>query len=239
MAYQILIVDDDADFRSELVDFLHPNRVIEASSGEEALRIIRKPHTIDLVILDVIMPGRNGIDVLREMKRSMPDVGIIMLTGKSSKDVIVEALRADADDYLEKPVDLRRLEDTVKKLLESKHQPPPAPGKNYKIERAKKFIEKNYDKMVNLKDVADELCLSPKYFSRLFKEDTGVGFNDYKLKIRTQKAQNLLAQTDYSINQIAERFGYKNLESFIRLFKKTTGMTPTAYRKKQKGKKKK
>jgi two-component system response regulator YesN len=238
MSYHILIVDDDEDFRSELSDFLNRYHVLEAPSGDVALKLIRKPHTIDLVILDFRMPGTNGIEVLKKMRELIPEVGIIMLTGEGSKDVIVEALRGNADDYFEKPVDPRKLEESIEKILKSRaslqvvHS-----GQNQKIERAKRLIEKNYDKMVNLTDLASELCLSPKYFSRLFKEDVGMGFNDYKLKIKTEKAQNLLVNTGYTIHQIAERFGYKNLESFIRLFKKTTGMTPAAYRKKQRSKK--
>lgn len=232
MSHQILIVDDDTDFREELSDFLNYYRVLEAPSGDEALKLIRKSNMIDLVILDVVMPGTDGIEVLKEMKKKIPDLSVIILTGKSSKDVVVEALRGHADDYFEKPINLNRLDDSIKKILNGKEKNlvSVTSGKNYKIERAKKFVERNTNNTLNLKDVAMEVCLSPKYFSRLFKEDVGVGFNEYKFKIRTERSQNLLKRMEYTIHQIAEEFGYKNLESFTRFFKKTTGITPAIYR---------
>jgi len=242
MSYQILIVDDDPDFREELSYFLQQYRIVEAANGDEALRLIRKPHTIDLVILDVVMPGTDGIEVLKTMKKIIPDLSVIILTGKSAKDVAIEALRGNADDYFEKPLDMQKLGDTISRILKNRAkelavQPSLSGGSgNRKIEQAKQFLERNYDKMVSLEDVAAEVCLSPKYFSRMFKESTGIGFNEYKFKIRTKKAERLLKETDYSIHEIAEQFGYKNLESFIRLFKKNTGMTPSAYRKQQRKK---
>ena len=235
MSYQILIVDDDVDFRAELSDYLHGYHVLEASCGEEALRLIRKPHAIDLVMLDVVMPGTNGIEVLKEMKRMIPDLGVIILTGKDSKDVIIDALRGNADDFLEKPMDLHRLAEAIENVLKKKTEgfDSDALGKNHKMERVKAFVDRNYDKMVSLNDVAAEVYLSPKYLSRVFKKEVGMGFKDYQLKIRIQKAQTLLKNPEYTIHQISAKVGYKNLESFIRLFKKNMGMTPTVYRQQQ------
>jgi two-component system response regulator YesN len=233
MAYQILIVDDDKEFRDELADFLHDYKVLQASNGEEALQIVKKPNLIDLVILDVVMSGADGIEVLKEMKRIHAHLSVIMLTGKSSKDIAVEALRGNADDYLEKPIDLEKLDETIKNTLKRRDKGLlSADGKNNKIEQAKHYVARNYDKMVNLKSVASELCLSPKYFSRMFKENAGLGFNDYKLKIKMEKAAEWLRSDQYSIYIISQRLGYKNIESFVRLFKRTTGLTPAVYRNK-------
>jgi two-component system, response regulator YesN len=233
MAYQILIVDDDKEFRDELSDFLQDYKVLQASNGEEAIKLIKKPNLIDLVILDVVMSGANGIEVLKDMKRVAPYLSVVMLTGKSSKDIAVEALRGNADDYLEKPIDLEKLDESIKKILRQREKELPlADGKNSKIEQAKHYVAHNYDKMVNLNDVASELCLSPKYFSRMFKENAGCGFNEYKLKIKMEKAEEWLRVNQYSIYEISQRLGYKNIESFVRLFKKTIGLTPAVYRNK-------
>ena len=69
MAYQILVVDDDADFREELRYCLDGYTVIEAANGPEALAILKKPNAIDLVILDAVMPKMSGTEVLREIKK--------------------------------------------------------------------------------------------------------------------------------------------------------------------------
>src|SRR5277367_3176809 len=101
MAYQILMVDDDADFREELRHCLDNYTVIEAANGLEALAILKKPNAIDLVVLDAVMPHMSGTEVLLEIKRIKPSLVTIMLTGQSSKDIVIDALKNRADDYIE------------------------------------------------------------------------------------------------------------------------------------------
>ena len=62
---RILLVDDDSELREEIRDFLEDYGVTEVSSGDEALQILKKPNEIDLIILDVMMPGKNGLEVLK------------------------------------------------------------------------------------------------------------------------------------------------------------------------------
>ena len=238
MPYQILLVDDDSEFREEIRECLSQYRIIEASNGEEALRIIRKPHAIDLVLLDVLMPGLKGTEVLKEIKRLAPDLGVIILTGNSTQDIAIEALRGHADDFIEKPFDVEHFNSMIYKFLASR-QKAGRTGESHrtggKMERVKSFLKNNYDKKVSLKNVAEEVCLSPKYLSRVFKEKTGLGFNDYRLSIKMEVAQDLLKTNQTSVQTVADKLGYKNVESFVRIFKKMTGRTPTAYRSKPKG----
>jgi YesN/AraC family two-component response regulator len=236
MSYQILVVDDDAEFRQEMCECLHNYRVIEAANGPQALQILKKPNAIDLVVMDVMMPNMLGTEALRHIKTSYPDLSVIILTGQSSKDTAIEALKGRADDYIEKPFEVDKFLSTIHRILESKRKA--SSGHLNKMERVKLFIEKNSDKKINLNHVAEEVCLSPKYLSRLFKENSGTGFNEYRLKIKIEKAERLLKTTDFTINQIAIQLGYKNPESFIRIFEKSLGLTPTQYRVKNRKRKK-
>ena len=232
MSYNILLVDDDAVFRQELDDFLEEYRIVEAGTGDQALEILSRPNEIDLVILDVRMPGRKGTEVLPEIKERYPDLPVVMLTAYSSKNVAIASLKGDADDYIEKPVDIEKLESTIHRFLHEED----SVGKSYKrdsegkIERVKDYLERNFDKRVSLRDAADLIFLSPKYLSRLFKEITGTGFNQYRLTAKMEKAKQILAETGLTVDEISYRLGYKNMESFIRMFKKIVGMTPTEYR---------
>jgi two-component system response regulator YesN len=232
MPYNVLLVDDDREFREELAECLEDYRVIEASTGSEALELLGRPNEIDIIILDVMMPGRKGTDVLTEIKRREPDLAVIMLTGHSSKDVAIASLRGDADDYIEKPVDIDLLLESIRRLLHGRG----AAGTEFasdadgKIERAKDFLDRNYHKRVSLENVAELVCLSPKYLSRLFKEKTGSGFNEYRLRRKMEKAGETLRETGLTVNEISYRLGYRNMESFIRMFKKINGMTPTEFR---------
>lgn len=240
MAEKILIVDDDEDLRLELRGLLEGYEVVEASSGEQALSLLRRANEIKVVLLDVMMPGISGLDVLTEIKKTDPKLNIVILTGHSSKDVAIEALRARADDYIEKPIQVNKIKDVVERLLETKsgeNNTSPLDLKG-KIEKVKLFIKRNCYKKTGLKDAANAVYLSPKYLSRIFKEHTGAGFTAYRLRIKIGKAKELLLKSAYNVNQIAEKLGYENTESFIRQFKKLTKYSPTEYRTKA-GKKRK
>lgn len=232
MPYHILLVDDDADFRSELRDYLDDYRFTEAPTGNDALEILSRPHDIDLVVLDVMMPGLRGTEVLRRIKAADGDMPVIILTAYSSKDIAVEALKGDADDYIEKPVDIGKAKHIIDGLLSETRAEGDleAGGMEGKIERVKHLLRVNYHKMVSLDDAARVVCLSPKYLSRVFKERTGMGFSEYKLKVKIGQARKLLDKTGKNIDQISYELGYQNPESFIRMFKKITGLTPTGYR---------
>jgi two-component system response regulator YesN len=234
MPDKILVVDDDAEFRSELKDYLEDYEILEASDGREALRLLSRANEIGVVILDVNMPGLSGTDCLKEIKRTDPNLGIIILTGHSSKDVAIEALKGHADDYIEKPLDIPNIKQAIEKLLEKREGETDivATDIKAKIEKVKRFIERNCYKKITLNDAASSICLSPKYLSRVFKQHTKRGFNDYKLSLKINKAKGLLEKTGYNINQISDKLGYENAESFIRQFKNHTKCTPTEYRKK-------
>jgi two-component system response regulator YesN len=240
MPDKVLLVDDNREFREEFAESLSDYEVIQAADGQEALKILSRPNEIDLVIMDVFMPGLSGTEVLRQMRKDWPGLGIIILTGYSSKDIAVEALKGHADDYLEKPVDIEKAKEIIEGVLSVKRAPKELSGGGIKgkIEKVKNFVERNCFKKISLEDAAQAVCLSPKYLSRIFEEITGVRFTDYRLRVKINRSRELLKKSGYNIDQIADKLGYKNTESFIRQFKKITGFTPTGYRKSAKNKKK-
>jgi two-component system, OmpR family, KDP operon response regulator KdpE len=107
---RILIVDDEPAVRQALHTGLTANEyaVEEAGTGDEALISLRR-HPVDLVLLDINMPGLGGIDVCRRIRGLLPRVGILMITVRDSEDDRVQALEAGADDYISKPFRLREL----------------------------------------------------------------------------------------------------------------------------------
>ncbi len=232
MPYTILLVDDDKDFRSEFREFFQDYRIREASRGEEAIAMLEKPHEIDLVILDVMLPDRSGTQVLKKIKEIAPDLSVIILTGYGSKKIVIEALKGEADDYLEKPLDTNKAKIIIENLLTScaRKADLDLSDTKGKMERIKLFLERNWHKKVTLDDAARLVCLSPKYVSRIFREMTGEGFNEYKLRLKIDQAKEWLEETGHSVDKIALSLGYLNTESFIRIFQKGTGQTPTKYR---------
>ena len=102
--------------------------------------------------------------------------------------------------------------------------------KNTVTEKAAHFIVKNYQNNISLEDVSRYVHLSPEYFSKKFKQDTGIGFREYLIKIRLQHAVKLLLTTDMSITEIAFSCGFNSSNYFSNTFTKNIGMPPLRYR---------
>ncbi|QUH31339.1 response regulator transcription factor [Vallitalea guaymasensis] len=100
------------------------------------------------------------------------------------------------------------------------------------IQQAKEYINNNYNLDISLEQVADKVFLSSAYFSRLFKKIEGESFTDYLIKIRIEKAMELIKNPHFKTYEICEKVGYKNSRYFSKLFKRNTGLTPSEYRKK-------
>ena len=101
---------------------------------------------------------------------------------------------------------------------------------NGMIIKGRKFITENYDKDISLDDVSRHLNLSPYYFSKLFKSETGTTFVEYLTNLRMERAQELLKDESLSIKEICAAVGYADPNYFSRTFKKNVGVTPTVYR---------
>lgn len=117
MAHKILIVDDDSDTRRILRYVLSPvAAVLEASSGADALAQIKaeKPR---LVMLDLVMPGIGGLEVLEAGLKLFPNMTVVMLTGQSDVGVAKAALDKGARAYITKPIDPQRLREVVEDML--------------------------------------------------------------------------------------------------------------------------
>jgi len=114
MKTRVLIVDDEKEF-VELVSqrlTMRDYDVTAAFSGEEALETVKK-YNFDIVVLDVLMPGIDGIETLREIKRIKPLTEVILLTGHAAVDTAIEGMKLGAYDYLTKPCEIS---DLVTKL---------------------------------------------------------------------------------------------------------------------------
>lgn len=116
----VLLVDDEEQFLETLTQRLEIRglKVEAVTGGEEALEMA-EDKKIDAVILDLAMPGIDGIETLRLLKAKQPDLQIIMLTGKATVKSGIEAMKLGAADFLEKPVDLNLL---LEKIGEAKNK---------------------------------------------------------------------------------------------------------------------
>ena len=183
------------------------------------------------------MPGIDGISTLQQIKKMRPDVFVIIMTAYGSMDVAVQALRNHADDFIEKPFDVQMLRGKIReKLAEAFHANNQNENRSGRVGRIKRFVERNYSN-VSLESIASELSLSSRYVSRMFFDISGQSFRDYKLKIKLNVAMDLLKKTSLSVEEISEKVGYMNPESFMRVFKRRLNVTPSEFREKSRGEK--
>ncbi len=119
--FKVLVVDDEKEFLETIIKRLQKrNLAVEgAESGEEAIKKI-SDGTFDVVLLDVKMPGMDGVATLREIKRIKPLTEVVMLTGHASVESGIEGMKLGAFDYLMKPMELEQLFEKLKDAYEKK-----------------------------------------------------------------------------------------------------------------------
>ncbi len=112
--WKVLLVDDEKEFVSTLAERLRLRGILaeEAVSGEEALRLIADAAP-QVVVLDVMMPGMSGLEVLQRVKSTYPEIEVILLTGIGSTKEGAEGMRLGAFDFLMKPL---QIEELIKKI---------------------------------------------------------------------------------------------------------------------------
>ncbi len=126
----ILLVDDEEQFLKVLSQRLEGRgiKVDTSTSGEDAIKRV-EGKDFDAIILDLAMPGMSGLETLKRIRSENPEVQIIMLTGHSSVEKGVEAIKAGAVDFLEKPADMNKIMEKISEakrkrivLVEKKHE---------------------------------------------------------------------------------------------------------------------
>jgi len=116
---RVLVVDDELDFLETIVKLLSKRnlKVMGAESGEKALELLEN-EPFDVVVLDIRMPGMDGIETLREIKKRKPSTEVIMLTGHGSIESGLQGLQLGAYDYVMKPAELEDLVERIRKAFE-------------------------------------------------------------------------------------------------------------------------
>lgn len=115
----VLVVDDEDGIRESLSGILEDEgyEVLTSNSGEDAIKVVREQN-LDLILLDILLPGIDGIQTLEEVRGLRPDIPVIMISGHGNIELAVKATKMGAYDFLEKPLSLERVVISAKRAIE-------------------------------------------------------------------------------------------------------------------------
>lgn len=233
---KILLAEDEPRSREAIAvrlrSILGETALVEtAADGNEAIAMALRVHP-QLMFLDIEMPVKNGLEAAAVIKRRLPDVHIIFLTAYDRFDYAVGALRSGAEDYLLKPVSEADLRETLQKFFDVASRPageePPF------LTALNVWVRQHYTEDISLEKAAESMGMSAFYFSRQVKAATGKTFLEYFTAFRIEQAKKRLDSTEMTVTEVGRSVGYGDSNYFAKVFKRTTGCTPSAYRGREK-----
>ncbi len=204
----------------------------------------------DIVLIDCGFNSDIGLKLLGDIKTLHPNAMVLFITDVSSEETAIDAFRAGARDYLQKPINVLELQKMVKNLLkikrESRERRSPyvrsekrdradevtgiTTDKPLNLLQVIRYIHENYAEAIDLEDCAKEANLSKYQFCRNFKKYFGITPMRFVTFVRINRAKDLLRRDDLNITEVALQVGFNDHGSFIRGFKKLNGLTPKEYR---------
>ena len=208
----------------------------------------------DMICLHFDQPDALGLNLLLEVKRTVPSIPITMFTVQHSEELAVWAMRSGVWEYLLLPlsnVEKQRYLQSLERLCQLRWQDDLHPRKppiersgalpdsirltkehqkHQALQKALLHIDQHYREGIDQKDLAQRCGMTPFRFSRLFKEVLGIGFMDYVLSKRMELAKDLLSNSQMPVTSIGYEAGFKDPSYFARAFKQCVNCTPSEYR---------
>ncbi|MDW2796291.1 response regulator [Clostridium boliviensis] len=249
--YSVLVIDDNkiavtAIVKSTSWETFHCEVTGVAYDGISGLELIHKKNP-DIVIIDIQMPGFNGLDIIEKIKHQRPDIQFIIISGYNQFEYAQRAIRYGASDFLLKPVMTEELEQSLEKAagmlrkkerLETEKVPDTLEERirfirqkkqeySTAVSEALEYVDQHIHHNISLGIICRELLISTSYFSKCFKKETGVGFVNYVTMVKMENARILLKNPQNRVNEVAHMLGYRDYSYFFQVFKKQFGYAPS------------
>jgi len=243
---QILVVEDNDDFRTFICNFLSQYYKIKyATNGREAIDLL-KNQRIDLIVSDVMMPEMDGYEFCSIVKAQVETshIPVILLTALSSSENLSTGLDKGADAYLTKPFDenillkqienileqRRRIQENFSEQFISRKTVEVSSLDNFFLNRVRSVIENNIsDENFGMEMLADELKISRSQLHRKIRSLSGATTSDFVNLVRIKKAVELITKENYRFNEVAFQVGFSSQSYFNRCFKKVYDVSPKEY----------
>lgn len=244
----VLIVEDEMLEQEFLKSITSRNlspedRVLTCESGVEAIQLA-KQYNPNIIIMDIVLTEMDGLSAISEIRAFLPDSCITILSACSNFSYAQKAISLEVFEYLLKPVKPKVFEDVFQQMLDFTTEQSPKTTKYnkdigtdsedcqyYIIQEAVQYIKEHFREKLTLEIVASKTFMSSKYFSQLFKKQTGTSFSKYVNDLRIEHACRLLETTNYPAYRISMECGFSDPSYFNRVFTATMNTTPINYRK--------
>ncbi len=238
--YSLIIIDDEKKILDGIAEIFPWNNIgfevkEKFTSASKAFNYLEK-NKVDVILTDICMPEMSGLDLAKNLKKDM-DTLIIIFSSYTDYEYMREAVQLNVVDYILKPVDYDKLLNCFEKVkitLDEKNKVVEEKDDSYygKIIRlVDNYLENNYQKG-RLQEIAEEIGISLTYLSKIYKEKSGIGFQEKLNRIRMEKAAELLDNPELKSYEIAYYVGYDIPKNFTRAFKSFYGVSPRDYRNK-------
>ena len=235
-----LLIADDENLELKVLEktikkfFLNELDIFMASNGKQAAGIVENTD-INIALLDIEMPGMNGIELAKLIREKNHDCIIIFITAYDRFEYAIEAMHIKAFDYLLKPWKEEKLTGLISEAISSIKEISSDDGKSENLQDSqksiiKKYIKENYKRDLSAGDVAGILGYSDVYFSKIFKQLFDDTFINYLTNLRIEKAKVLLKDVSFNIKEVGASVGYTDSNYFTKVFKRSVGMSPSEYR---------
>jgi len=193
---------------------------------------------IHLFIVQAKLVAGNSQFYLFDLQQKYPTVPILIIDHKLSEIVMRKSFRAGVKDYLLLPEEGERLKKVIEKYILSLIEKDLIPkgldkyiNKECPAEKAIKYIEENYNRKIKVQDLASACCIHPNSLARKFKENQGCTIREFIKNYRINASMILLRKSKLTVETIAYNVGFETVSLFNRLFKQSTGISPSLYRK--------
>lgn len=254
-AQQLLIIEDNEDLQFFLKRKLSETyRIASTTDGDMGLQLALET-VPDLIICDVLLPNRSGLDIVRTLKSDLrtSHIPVILLTARSTPEQQIEGAAASADSYITKPFNIAFLQETIRNLLHNRQILRESFGKNLHVfsekasldlppdsnqidqsflQKFADYIEINHARQdFQVMDLCQEMNLSRSQLYRKVKALTGESITDFVQNARLKKAHALLLEGKMTVAEIGYQVGYSSPDYFSTVFRGKYGVAPSSLRK--------
>ncbi|MEL6918790.1 MAG: response regulator, partial [Bacteroidota bacterium] len=246
----LLIVEDNPDFRAVLQETLKRDyRIVVAVNGEEGVQLAIE-QVPDLIISDVMMPRKNGVELTEELKAHelTSHIPIILLTAKAGDENELVGIDSGADDYITKPFNNTLLRSKMTNLLGNRQKMRDrysqevilkpqdiavTPSDELLLERIQSVLDTYLmESSFSTEDFAKEMGFSRMQLHRKLKALTGLSATEFMRSQRLKLAAQLLEKSEANVSEVCYQTGFNNLSYFAKCFKEAYGVSPSQYPKK-------